>query len=99
MSDYGHNITAVRLYKKTSAKGSTYFVGRMGMVKVALLKSNDTADDGGEVWNLVYQQAEERPRQDAKPTRDERAKANEPPRDPMPSNPSGRPMPNDAIPF
>ena len=99
MSDYGPSLTAFKLYKKTSAKGSTYFVGRQGLLKVALLKSSDTADDGNEIWNLVYQQAEERPRQDAKPTRDERAKANEPSKDPPPSNSSGRPMPNDEIPF
>ncbi len=34
MSDCGPSITAARLYKKTSAKGTTYFVGRIGLVQV-----------------------------------------------------------------
>ena len=96
MSDYGPSLTALKLYKKTSYKGSTYYVGRMGMVKVALLKSNETADNGDEIWNLVYQQAADKPRQDGKPSREDRAKANEPLRSPSTST---RPMPNDAIPF
>lgn len=96
MNDYGPSLTALKLYKKTSAKGTTYFTGRMGMLKVALLKSSETADNGDEIWNLVYQQAEERPRQDgAKPTREDCSQANKPP----PPQSSSRPMPNDTIPF
>jgi hypothetical protein len=96
MSDYGPSLTALRLYKRTSQKGTTYFTGRMGLLKVALLKSNETTDDGCEIWNLVYQQVDEKSRQDSKPTREERAKANEPLKSPPMSS---RPMPNDAIPF
>ena len=96
MSDCGPSITAARLYKRTSQKGATYFTGRLGLLKVALLKSTDTTDDGCETRNLVYQQTDEKPRQDNKPTREERAKANEP----LGSPPrSSRPMPNDAIPY
>jgi hypothetical protein len=96
MSEYGPSLTALKLYKRTSQKGTTYFTGRMGRLKVALLKSNETTDDGFEIWNLVYQQADEKPRQDNKPTREERARANEP----LGSPPkSCRPMSNDAIPF
>lgn len=95
-NDYGPSLTAFKLYRKTSQKGSTYFVGRWGLLKVALLKSTETADDGGEIWNVVLQQADEKPRQDAKPSRDDRAKANDPP----PAEPrSSRQMPNDDIPF
>jgi hypothetical protein len=60
--DYGPSITMARLYKKTSAKGQTYFTGRMGSAKVALLKSNETAESGDEIWNLVVSQVPERPK-------------------------------------
>jgi len=95
MSDYGPSLTALKLYKRTSQKGTTYFTGRMGMLKVALLKSSETTDDGCEIWNLVFQQAEEKPRQDSKPSREARAMANEP----LPERRSSRPAPNDPIPF
>ena len=96
MSNYGPSLTALKLYKKISSKGSTYYVGRMGMVKVALLKSDETAENGDEIWNLVYQQAADKPRQDGKPSREVRAKANEPLRSPTTSS---RSTPNDVIPF
>lgn len=62
MSDYGPQFTAARLFRKQSTKGTTYFVGRMGLLKVALLKSKDTADDGSEIWNLVVSEAPQKPR-------------------------------------
>jgi hypothetical protein len=40
-----------RLYRKTSAKGSVYFTGRLGGAKITLLKSNETAENGDEIWN------------------------------------------------
>ena len=52
-TQHAPGFTAARLYKKTSKNGGTYFTGRLGGVKVALLKSKDLADDGGEIWNLV----------------------------------------------
>lgn len=55
--DYGPQITALRLFKNTSAKGTTYFTGRWGLLKVALLKSNDVSEDGSEIWNLVFSEA------------------------------------------
>lgn len=95
MSDnYGPSLTALKLYKRTSQKGTTYFTGRMAMLKVALLKSSETTDDGCEIWNLVFQQAEEKSRQDSKPSRQTLAKANEP----LEAR-SSRPAPNDSIPF
>lgn len=57
MSDYGPSLQAAKLYRKTSKSGGTYFVGRMGLLKVALLKSRETADDGSEIWNLLVSQA------------------------------------------
>lgn len=54
---FAPGFTAAKLYRKTSKTGATYFAGRLGGVKVALLKSKDTADDGGEIWNLVFSEA------------------------------------------
>jgi hypothetical protein len=42
------SITVAKLYRKTSAKGATYYTGRWGGAKIALLKSNEVADDGSE---------------------------------------------------
>ena len=39
MSDYGPQVKIARLYEKTSKTGNQYFVGRLGMAKVAVLKS------------------------------------------------------------
>jgi hypothetical protein len=67
MSNYGPSFKAANLYRKTSAKGATYFVGRMGGVKVALLKSSHTADNGDEIWSLMLSEAQPyQPRDDAK---------------------------------
>lgn len=95
--DYGPSFPLCRLFKKTSKRTEQdYFVGRLGMTKVVLLKSRETADDGGEIWHLMVQQAEDKPRQDSKPSPAERARANEP----LASDrASSRPIPNDPMPF
>ena len=52
-----------RLYEKTSAKGTRYFVGRLGAARVLLFQSRETADDGDPVWDLYLQEVEDtRPR-------------------------------------
>lgn len=100
MSDYGPQITAAKLYRKVSSKGTTYFVGRLGKLKVALLKSRETADDGSEIWSLVVSEAPQKARDAGResvaeppPTRDREA------RYPAP-NPNRTPSdPDDVIPF
>jgi hypothetical protein len=62
MADFPPSIKAYRLYKKTSAKGVVYFQGRMGNLKVVVLKSKDVADDGTEMWDVLYSQAPSQPR-------------------------------------
>jgi hypothetical protein len=49
-----------RLFRKKSAQGATYFAGRLGNARLVLLKSNDTGDDGAEVWNLLISEAPKR---------------------------------------
>src|SRR5919199_3089573 len=52
-----------RLYEKTSARGTRYFVGRLGAARVLLFQSRETADDGGAIWELFVEPVEEtRPR-------------------------------------
>lgn len=56
-SNHAPSFRLIRLYRKTSQKGSTYFAGRLGGAKVTLLKARDTADDGGEIWDLLVAEA------------------------------------------
>lgn len=68
MSDYGPSFAAAKLYRKKSAKGTTYFVGRMGGVKVALVKSRETAENGDEIWSLMFSEAQQKPKDKAPQT-------------------------------
>ena len=103
MADYGPQITVARLFRKESAKGALYFAGRMGMAKIALLKSKDVADDGSEIWHLVMsgapQRQEQRQRDDAKPA--QVAESRRPPVDRYPApDPNRKPAQADQeIPF
>ena len=44
MSDYGPQVKLARLYEKTSKTGNQYFVGRLGMAKVAMPEPPHKAD-------------------------------------------------------
>lgn len=56
--DNSANIRLARLYRKTSKSGNDYFVGRIGGAKVALLKSREVAEDGGEIWDILLSPAD-----------------------------------------
>lgn len=56
MGTYGPQVTLTRLFRKMSKAGGSYFTGVMGGAKVLLLKSKDTTEEGGEIWNLVVQE-------------------------------------------
>lgn len=51
------SITAAKLYEKTSAKGNSYLTGRLGGMRVAIIKTPDTSDDGSPIWELRFSQA------------------------------------------
>ena len=53
LSDYGPQVKLARLYEKTSKTGNQYFVGRLGMAKVAVLKSKEVAEDGSPMWVVL----------------------------------------------
>jgi hypothetical protein len=101
MVDYGPSFTAAKMYRKTSAKGVTYFAGRLGGVKVALLKSKETAENGDEIWSLIFSEAPPyKPRDDAKaesqaPITSLAPPPDRPPRRDFPRNDG----PDDEIPF
>jgi hypothetical protein len=57
MSDYAPSIKAARLFEKTSAKGNMYLVGRWGALKVAIIKTKDTGDNGEPIWSLMLSEA------------------------------------------
>lgn len=57
------SISVTRLYERTSAKGNPYMTGRMGGVKIAVLKTNETDNEGHPIWELKFSPAPSKPRQ------------------------------------
>jgi hypothetical protein len=94
MSDYGPQVKLARLYEKTSKTGNQYFVRRLGMAKVAVLKSKEVAEDGSPMWDVLLQEAPSEPRR--KPEAKEEAHR-EAPAAAAPY--SAKRLPDDSIPF
>jgi len=64
MSNYSPQITVAKLYERQSRRGSTYMLGRMGMVNVVLVQSEEVSDSGQRIWHLKI--SEPAPRADAR---------------------------------
>jgi hypothetical protein len=94
MSDYRPQVKLARLYEKTSKTGNQYFVGRIGMAKVAILKSKELAEDGSPMWDVLVQEAFGEPRR--KPETKEEA---QPQAQAAAAPYSAKRLPDDAIPF
>lgn len=71
--------------------GNQYFVGRLGMAKVAVLKSEEVAEDGSPKWDVLLQEAPSEPRRKPE-TKEEAQPETAPPY-------SAKQLPDDAIPF
>lgn len=57
-TDYGPSFRACKLFRRKSQRtGNTYVVGRFGSARVLLLKSDEDAHDGGELWDLKLAEA------------------------------------------
>ena len=57
-TDYGPSFRACKLYRRTSKAGATYFTGRLGFLKIALVKSKtEVGDHGADVWSLMVSDA------------------------------------------
>lgn len=61
-SDYGPSLTAAKLYERTSAKGVKYFSGYMGVLSVALFRTEETSPHGESIWVLKISEARKTPR-------------------------------------
>lgn len=75
----GNSVLLLRLYEKTSAKGNTYFAGRMGQASVVMMRDLH-AEGGDPVWQVFVSE----PRQaatDAPPAR-KAGQDNQPPAKP-----------------
>jgi hypothetical protein len=89
--DYPPSIRVVKLYRKTSRNGSTYYTGRWGGAKVALLKTQEAADNGDEVWALLLSEA---------PAYKPAEQASSPAAtSPAPARYAEQMLPDDAVPF
>jgi hypothetical protein len=53
---FAPSFELTKLYEKVSARGTKYFVGRLGGARVTLLPSDPT-EDGTPVWRLLVQEA------------------------------------------
>lgn len=51
------SITVAKLYERTSQRGRSYMTGRMGSVKIAVLKTDETGDDGHPIWEMKFSAA------------------------------------------
>jgi len=63
---YPPSVPLARLYERTSKTGNTYLAGRLGLARVAILKTNTTDDEGNPIWELRLSEAPPADKQDAK---------------------------------
>jgi|KBSSwiStaDraftv2_1062776.scaffolds.fasta_scaffold00494_22 hypothetical protein len=87
MSNYPQSFPVTKLYRKQSKEGRSYFVGRLGGARLALLKSNETGDNGEEVWTLLISPAPQKtgaPAQPEQPPQQERRDWQRPAEDTIP---------------
>lgn len=61
---YPPSIEIAKLYKRRSARGTEYLVGRLGLAKLVVLPTGETTDDGAEVFKVLMQQAPPKPVED-----------------------------------
>ena len=57
MTDFNTMLKAAGLWRRTSAKGNEYFVGRLGGVKVLVLENHDKQSDADPTHNLFFAEA------------------------------------------
>jgi hypothetical protein len=97
MSDYGPQVKLARLYEKKSKTGNQYFIGRLGMAKVAVLKSKEVAEDGSPMWDVLLQEASSEQRRKPEAREEAQPEATAPAAAAAPY--SAKRLPDDSIPF
>jgi hypothetical protein len=63
---YPPSVTIARLYERTSKTGNTYLAGRLGLARVAILKTNQTDDEGNAIWEVRLSETPQTDKQDAR---------------------------------
>lgn len=61
----GNSVLLLRLYEKTSAKGNTYFAGRMGQASVVMMRDLHT-DGDDPVWQMFVSEPRQAPAEAAR---------------------------------
>jgi hypothetical protein len=56
----GPMLTAAKLWRRTSTKGTDYFAGRLGGVKVLVLENRDRQGDDEAMHVLLFAEAAQR---------------------------------------
>lgn len=74
-SGFPASITVTKLYERTSAKGNQYMTGHMAGVKIAILKTNDTDEQGHPIWELKFSPAPSKPARQADASASQREKS------------------------
>jgi len=59
------------MYRRVSKGGKTYFTGKLGYNKVALVQTSKTTDDGVEIWSMLLSEV---PKETEKPAVDTESK-------------------------
>jgi hypothetical protein len=47
-------LQAAKLWEKTSAKGNVYLIGRLGGMRILILRNRDAGSDGEPDWHLFF---------------------------------------------
>ncbi|MCP5364939.1 MAG: hypothetical protein H6905_06910 [Hyphomicrobiales bacterium] len=61
MTDYNKLINATGLWRKTSAQGREYFVGRLGGMKVLIFENRDCHGDTDPTHQMFFAEAGQQP--------------------------------------
>jgi hypothetical protein len=90
------NLKAAGLWQKTSAKGNTYFVGRLGGVRILIFENRDRSGENDPTHILYFADGETPRAANRAPARSP-DRPNGPPRS-RPAYPRSQPdLPNDPI--
>ena len=53
MPDFAPSIRPCVLYQREAKNGNMYLAGRWGGLKIAVVKTSKTTEDGQAIWNLL----------------------------------------------
>lgn len=70
MSDYPPSIPLARLFERISKKGNHYLTGRLGLAKIAIVKTDETTEDGTAIWALLMSEGSSARSDQSKPADD-----------------------------